>query len=120
MMGKVGRFVIDPRAGAYCQVSLDSGERILVSHDKGGFAAGAVTIQEVRWWGLASGQTLLTCDLGREEGRSILARLVEGAAPGSARATPLGAFVVFFTEARAVEEATARWAARGGGRPPAA
>ena len=67
-MGKVGRFVIDPRAGAYCQVSLDSGERILVSHDKGGFAAGAVTIQEVRWWGLASGQTLLTCDLGREEG----------------------------------------------------
>jgi len=119
-MGKVGRFVIDPRAGAYCQVSLDSGERILVSHDKGGFAAGAVTIQEVRWWGLASGQTLLTCDLGREEGRSILARLVEGAAPGSARATPLGAFVEYVKDARSLDEAKARCTALGAGRPPAA
>lgn len=37
-MGKVGRFVTDPRAGAYCQIVLDSGERIIVNHDKGGFA----------------------------------------------------------------------------------
>jgi hypothetical protein len=110
-MGKVGRFVTDPRAGAYCQVSLDSGEKILISHDKGGFAAGAVTIQEVRWWGLASGETLLTCDLGREEGRSILARLVEGAAPGSARATPLGAFVEYVKDARSLEDVKARCAA---------
>ena len=40
-MGKVGRFVIDPKAGAYCQVVLDSGEKILVNHDKGGFKGGA-------------------------------------------------------------------------------
>jgi hypothetical protein len=26
-MGKVGRFVIDPKAGAYCQIVLDGGER---------------------------------------------------------------------------------------------
>jgi hypothetical protein len=34
-MGKVGRFVTDPKAGAFCQITLDSGEKILVSHDKG-------------------------------------------------------------------------------------
>ena len=34
-MAKVGRFVTDPKAGSYCRITLDSGERILVSHDKG-------------------------------------------------------------------------------------
>jgi hypothetical protein len=43
-MGKVGPFVTDPRAGAYCQVTLDSGEKIVVSHDRGEFATGSVTI----------------------------------------------------------------------------
>jgi len=28
-MTRVGRFVTDPRAGAYCQIVLDSGEKIL-------------------------------------------------------------------------------------------
>jgi hypothetical protein len=36
-MGKVGRFVTDPKAWAFCQIALDSGEKVLVSHDKGGF-----------------------------------------------------------------------------------
>ena len=63
-MGKVGRFVTDPKAGAYCQITLDSGEKVLVSHDRGGFAGGSVTIQEVRWWGLMPGETLFQCDLG--------------------------------------------------------
>ena len=39
-MGKVGRFVSDPKEGAYCQITLDSGEKILVNHDKGGFKGG--------------------------------------------------------------------------------
>ena len=43
-MGKVGRFVTDPKAGAYCQIALDSGEKILVSHDKGGFKGGHLSI----------------------------------------------------------------------------
>jgi hypothetical protein len=33
-MPKVGRFVVDPGAGADCQVTLDNGEKILVSHDQ--------------------------------------------------------------------------------------
>ena len=110
-MGKVGRFVTDPKAGAYCQVTLDSGEKVLVSHDKGGFAGSSVTIQEVRWWGLASGETLLRCDLEREDGWRILARLIQGAPPTSARATPLGAFVEYVKDARSLSDMKAKCAA---------
>jgi hypothetical protein len=39
-MAKVGRFVVDPKAGAYCQLTLDSGEKLIVNHDKGGFKGG--------------------------------------------------------------------------------
>ena len=40
-MAKVGRFVTDPKAGVYCQITLDSGEKIIVNHDKGGSREGA-------------------------------------------------------------------------------
>ena len=103
-MAKVGRFITDPKAGSYCQITLDGGEKILVSHDKGGFAGGTVTIQEVRWWGFVSGETILRCDLESNEGRRILARLVQGAPQGSARATPLGAFVDYVKDARSQRE----------------
>ncbi len=39
-MPKVGRFVTDPRAGAYCQITLGSGEKVIVNHEKGGFKRG--------------------------------------------------------------------------------
>ena len=39
-MGKVGRFITDPKAGAYCQVTLDSGDKLVVNHAKGGFKGG--------------------------------------------------------------------------------
>jgi hypothetical protein len=108
-MAKVGRFVTDPKAGSYCQITLDSGETVLVSHDKGGFAGGSVIIQEVRWWGFASGETILRCDLESGEGRRILARLVQGAPPGSARATPLGTFVEYVKDAPSLREMKTRW-----------
>jgi hypothetical protein len=103
-MAKVGRFITDPKAGSYCQITLDSGDKILVSHDRGGFAGGSVTIQEVRWWGFASGETLLRCDLESGEGRRVLASLVQGAPAGSARATPLGALVEYVKDARSLDE----------------
>ena len=34
-MSKVGRFVTDPRAGAYSRITLDNGEKLIVTHDKG-------------------------------------------------------------------------------------
>ena len=35
---KASRFVNDPKAGAYCQIVLGTGEKVIVNHDKGGFA----------------------------------------------------------------------------------
>jgi hypothetical protein len=50
-MGKVGRWVTDPKAGGYCKITLDSGERIVVNHDKGGFKGGRVTIERSTFLG---------------------------------------------------------------------
>jgi len=49
-MAKVGCSVVDPKAGAYCQITLDSGEKILVNHDTSGFKGGTLSISgsEVR------------------------------------------------------------------------
>jgi hypothetical protein len=110
-MGKVGRFVTDPKVGAYCKISLDSGEKILVSHDKGGFTEGAVTIEEVRWWGLIPGDTLFRCELGRDEGRRMLARLTRTTPATGTGATPLGAIVDYVKDARSVSEVKAKCAA---------
>ena len=52
-MPKVGRFVTDPRAGAYCQITLDSGEKIIVNHEKGGFKGGLLTIEVTKFLGFA-------------------------------------------------------------------
>jgi hypothetical protein len=97
--------------GSYGYIRLDSGERILVCHEKAGTVRNSVTIQELRWWGFASGDTLIRSDLQDAEGQRILARLAEGAPPGSARGTPLGAFVEHVKDARSVAEARAKCAA---------
>jgi hypothetical protein len=108
-MGKVGRFVIDPRAGAYCQITLDSGEKIIVNHDKGGFKGGTVTIETTKWWG--GGQRVFACNLDSPEGKAALARLTRDAAEGSVEATPLGAFVDYMKSCKSVDELKARGAA---------
>ena len=91
-MGKVGRFVTDPKAGAYCQIVLDGGEKILINHDKGGFKGGRLTISQVKWLGLG-GETVFECYLDSAAGKAAMSELTKGVDPGSARATPLGAFV---------------------------
>ena len=53
-MAKVGPFVTDPKAGAYCQITLDSGEKIIVNHEKGGFKGGRLTIELSRLMGFRS------------------------------------------------------------------
>jgi hypothetical protein len=103
-MGKVGQFVTDPKAGAYCQIKLDKGEKILVSHDRGGFAGGSVTIQEVRLWGLVPGAILFRLDLEGEMGRRMLARLIQGESATSAHATPLGAFVRYLKDCASFDD----------------
>lgn len=102
-MAKVGRLITDPKAGAYCQITLDSGTKLIVNHDRGGFKGGQVTIDLTRLMGFRS-ERILTCDLDSEAGRAALAQLTRDAAPGSAAATPLGAFVGYVSTCRSVDE----------------
>lgn len=108
-MSKVGRFVSDPKAGAYCQITLDSGEKILVNHARGGMKGGPLTIETQGWLGFG-GQKLFSCDLDGPEARAALARLTKGAPADSARATPLGAFVELVKDCRSVQEVRAKCA----------
>src|SRR5258707_13692203 len=89
-MPKVGRFVTDPRASAYCQVTLDSGEKVVVNHQKGGFKGGLLTIEVSKFMGFSSDR-VFACDLDSPADQRVLAWLTRGAGPGSLAAPPLGA-----------------------------
>jgi hypothetical protein len=114
-MVKVGRFVTDPRAGSYCHVTLDGGEKVIVNHDKGGFKGGFLTIEVSKFLGLSSDR-IFACDLDSPAGRDVLSWLTRGAEPGSAAATPLGAGVQFVKDAGSLAELKARCAALASGR----
>ncbi len=109
-MPRVGRFVTDPRAGAYCQITLDSGEKIIVNHDKGGFKGGLLTIEVSKFMGFSSDR-IWACNLDSPAGQEVLAWLTRGAEPGSLAATPLGAAVEFVKEAGTLAELRTRCAA---------
>jgi hypothetical protein len=102
-MSKVGRFVTDPRAGAYCQVTLDDGEKIIVNHDKGGFKGGHLTIEVSKFMGLSSDQ-IFACNLDSPHGQSVRDWLTRGADPGNIAATPLGAAVEFVKDCGSLAE----------------
>ena len=106
-MAKVGRFVTDPRAGSYCQITLDGGEKIVVNHDKGGFKGGMLTVETVKFLGLGS-ERLFACNLDSDAGRAALARLTATATAGSLEATPLGAFVELVKACPSIAEVKAR------------
>ena len=108
-MAKVGRFVTDPKAGAYCQITLDSGEKFVVNHDKGGFKGGNLTMETTKWWG--GGERFFHCNLDSPEGRAALVRLVKGAAEGSVLATPLGAFAEYVKDCTSLQEVRTKCAA---------
>jgi hypothetical protein len=102
-MSKVGRFVVDPKAGAYCDITLDGGDKIVVNHDKGGTKGGRLSIEKKGWLGLG-GQRVFACDLDGPEGRAAMTRLTQGVPADSARATPLGAFVELVKDCKSVDE----------------
>jgi hypothetical protein len=114
-MAKVGRFVTDPRAGAYCQITLDSGEKLVVNHEKGGFKGGMLTIEIVKFMGLSSDR-FFTCNLDSEEGRAVLTQLTRGLRQDSVEATPLGAFVEYVKGCGSVAEVKVKCAALGASR----
>ena len=90
-MSKVGRFVTDPRAGAYCQITLDSGEKIVVDHSRGGFQGGIFAV-EVRssWDSAPSGWSCATWTAGGSGGAGSADPRCRAR---ERRATPLAAFV---------------------------
>lgn len=114
-MPKVGRFVTDPRAGAYCQITLDDGQKVIVHHEKGGVKGGLLTIDRLRLLGFSS-ERIFACHLDSPHGQSVLAWLTRGAEPGSIAATPLGAAVEFVKDAGSLAELKTRCAALMSGR----
>jgi hypothetical protein len=105
-MGKVGRFVIDPEAGAYCQIVLGSGEKIIVTHDS---KDGRLTIEVSRFMGFVSTR-IFACALDSAEGTVALAALMRHASGTSIGATPLGALVLYVMDCRSVDEVKTRCA----------
>ena len=97
-MAKVGRFIRDPKAGSYCQMTLESGEKIIVSHDKW-----RLTIELSKLFGFSS-DTIFAWDLDSPEGRAALATLTRKRAPGKRGRNP----------ARRVRELCQRVQHRGG------
>ena len=103
-MAKVGRFVTDPNVGSYCQITLDSGEKIVVNHDKQ-----RITVEQSRLFGFSSDQ-LFALDLDTPQGQTVLAALTHDARPGASDATPLGAMVNFVTTCRTAADVKSRCA----------
>lgn len=106
-MGKVGRFVTDPKVGVYCQIVLDSREKIVVNHDKGGVEGGRLTIEAVKFMGLGSDR-ILALALDSPEGEAALAELTRDASEGSVEATPVGAFVHYVKDCASVADVRTR------------
>jgi hypothetical protein len=106
-MAKVGSWVTDPKAGVYCKITLDSGERILVNHDRAASQNGVLTIEVLKLWGLSS-HRVFVCDIETPEGAAALGSLTSGAAERSVEATPLGALVKYVQACRSVAEVTAK------------
>lgn len=106
-MAKVGPFVVDPKAGAYCRITLDSGEKILVNHDKGGLKGGRVSIETSKFFGF-SGERVFECDLDSPAGKAALAKLTADSKAGSVEATPLGAFVDWIRNCESVADVTTK------------
>jgi hypothetical protein len=112
-MAKVGRFITDPKAGAYCDIVLDNGDKILVNHSKGGFKGGWLTIEKRKWLG---SDILVKCDLDSAEGKGALARLTKGIPADDAHATPLYAFVEYVKDCASADEVKAKCTALMAGR----
>lgn len=108
-MSRIGPFIVDPKAGAYCRITLDSREKILVNHDKGGFKGGRLTIEVSKFLGL-SADRVFECDLDSPEGKAALAHLTRASAMASATSTPLGAFVDYIKDCRSVADVKTRCA----------
>jgi hypothetical protein len=106
-MAKIGQVVTIP-TGSYCNITLDSGEKIVVNHEAGrrGDSAGArLTIERLKLMGFSSERVVLI-DLGTTEGKIALAELTKEATPGPA-GSPLHVLVGYIQGCGSVAEVVA-------------
>jgi hypothetical protein len=108
-MGKVGRFVTDPKVGVYCQIVLDSREKIVVNHEQGGVKGGRLTIEAVKFMGFSSDR-IFALAVDSPEGEAALTELARDAKEGSVEATPVGAFVHYVKDCASVADVKTRCA----------
>jgi hypothetical protein len=116
-MSKVGRVIKDPKAGTYCQITLDDGSKITANHETAVAGRGRLSLEVSKWMGL-SAERIFTCDLATPDGEAALVHLMASArrddAPsdvargGVPPVTPLGALVHYVKDARSVDEVKAR------------
>lgn len=108
-MLRVGRYVTHPGTGAHCEVTIDSGEKIIVHHDWAGTSGGLLTIEVSKFMGFRSDR-IFACNLDSPQGQAILAWLIRGAEPGSLAASPLGAAAAFVKDSGTLAELRTRCA----------
>jgi hypothetical protein len=107
-MSKIGRSARGPGDVTYCRVRLDSGEKILVSHEKSGLQNGRLAVEIPRWLGL-NAERVCVLDLDTVEGRASMLRVLAVVPPRS-DCTPLESLVEYVQEARDVDDV--RWRCR--------
>ena len=107
-MAKIGQIVTIP-TGSYCNITLDSGEKIIVNHEpgaRGTSASARLTVDRVKLMGFSS-ETVVQIDLDTAEGEAALAELTKGGATGTA-GSPLRAFVAYVQGSASVADLVAR------------
>jgi len=104
-MAKVKRW-----ASGHCTLVLDSGEKIVVKHEKGDQRMGWLTIDHSKFLGF-NRERVFVCNVHSPEGQAALNFLTRNAEPDSVEATPLGAFVKYLETSRSIGEIKARCAA---------
>jgi hypothetical protein len=99
----IGRFVADPQGGGFCELDLDGGQSIKVSHQKMASREGWLTIDMMKFMGASSGRVFVV-NLDSPEGKAAMVQLTRDVPPENILAIPLGAFVSYINDCWSVEE----------------
>jgi hypothetical protein len=104
-MAKIGEIVNIP-TGSYCNVTLDSKERIAISHEQGKEGRGGhLAVDRLRLMGFSS-ETVFRVGLDTEAGRALVAHLDAASPPTSGPL--LRRFVASLQDCRSVDEVITR------------
>jgi hypothetical protein len=106
-MAKAERWMTNANMGGHCTITLDSGEKIVINHDKGEEKVGWLTIERLRFLGFSSDR-IFACNLDSQEAKGALGFLTRHARERSLDATPLGAFVKYVKTCGSADEVKAR------------